>query len=754
MAKIAAAALTGSEAEFEAGPYTAGELAVLEFEHEAEISRLFTLDLTLVAMNDAEIDASSLIGEKALLTIQHGDGSARFVSGVVCKVKRWEDGTGPYRKRFRIRVVPKLWTLGKIHRSRIFQQMSVVEIVEKILKDAAISLRKSTSANYLKRDYCVQYRETDLEFVFRLLEEEGIFCWFEHEQGKHTLVLGDTSLAYGAISGQRQVSFKQKSKQIASADFIDQFSACMELRPGKVALRDYNPLFPAVDMNANHSTQDGDTGLEEYEYPGNYLNAAAGKAVAKIRLEEARVKASVCSGSGISRRLVPGCVFELVEHPIDDLDGEYLVLSVDERGEQPEVLGTGGAHQEKQESYRSRFSCLAKDIPYRPERRAKRPIIPGAQTALVVGPSGEEIHTDAHGRIKVQFHWDREGKKDEKSSCWIRVSQSWAGVGWGALYLPRIGQEVVVEFLEGDPDRPLVTGSVYNGQNPVPIQLPSDKTKSTLRSASSPGSNGSNELRFEDAAGLEEIYFHAQKDWNIVIENDKAQTIGGNEHLKVKKDRSREIEGNQSLHVVKNDTSTIDQNQTLLVKQNRSTTVSGNHTEKVAGDQSITVDRTETITVGLAATETIGAAKTVTIGAAYAVNVGAAMTEAVAGVKSEEIGGAKVEVIGGKKTERVGGSRSLKVGEDMSEEVGKSKTLKIGKDLIVNVEGNLRQQVAKEYKIKAKEITLSAEQAFTLQVGSAKIQLKKNGDIVVKGSKVEVNSSGDVIIKGSKVEEN
>jgi type VI secretion system secreted protein VgrG len=753
---VATAELLANQAEFEfqVGPHALGELAVIGFEADEAISQPYALEALLAAPPDVSVDEKALLGQNALLAVHLGEDGDRFFHGIVSRVTRWEASTSQESQRYRVTVVPRWWTLKHTRNSRIFQEKSVPDIVHEVLGDALVEHRLELNGSYPKRTYCVQYRESDFDFVSRLLEEEGIFYFFEHTEGAHTLVLADTSLGCPAMPGEARLVFRTTRKMVAASEYVHEFASQLEVQPGAVALRDYNFVRPTQDLTATSTDDEAEVSLEVYDYPGLYEEPGNGRSLAKVRLEELRARVELATGASNCRRLRTGHTLELDEHPVGAFNRSYLVLSARHVGRQPEALLFEQSQADSQESYRNTFTCQPAKVPYRPARTTARPLIPGAQTAIVVGPAGEEIHTDEHGRIKVQFHWDREGGRDDKSSCWIRVSQAWAGPGWGALYLPRIGQEVVVEFLEGDPDRPLVTGSVYNGQNPPPIDLPGDKTQSTLRTNSSPGGDGFNELRFEDAAGQEQVYFHAQKDLDIVVENDKTQHVGGYETLLVKKDRSRTIEGNQALEVKKNDDSIIGGNQSLRVDKDRSTSVGGNHTETVAVDQSISVGGNQNVMVSLAASETVGLGKMLNVGGAYAVTVGGALNQLVGGLKAEQVGGAKVEVVGAKKSETVAGSRSLQVGGDLSEQVAKNRSLKVGKDLMVSVGGKHNHAVKDSYTLSAKEISLVAEDQFTLKVGSATLQVKKNGDVVIKGAKVEITASGDIVIKGSKIAEN
>jgi type VI secretion system secreted protein VgrG len=543
----------------------------------------------------------------------------------------------------------------------------------------------------------------------------------------------------------------------AAGEAIQAFAEQREVTPTEVTLRDYDWQRPALDLTCR---ADAGGGIEVYEYPGRYEDEAVGRRRTRVRLEELRVPAATGRGDATSRRLQPGHVLDLAEHPLDALNRAYLLLEVRQRGRQPEVLGAHRGPRNPMErpddapSHQATFSCIPDDVPYRPRRARSRPVALGPQTAVVVGPASEEIHCDEHGRIKVQFHWDRQGARDERSSCWIRVSQAWAGPGWGALYLPRIGQEVVVEFLDGDMDRPMVTGAVYNGMNRPPLDLPQEKSRSTLRSATTPGGAGANELRFEDARDAEEVYLHAQRDLEVRVENDRSGRVGRDERLTVGRDRARSVGGSQMLQVAQDDTSTIGGNQSITVGGNRTTTVGGAHAETIAGAETISVGGARAVNVALASTETVGLAKVVAVGGAYTLTVGGLMSETVGAAKVEEVRGARTEQIGKDRRETVGGDRIVHVEGKLEETVDGARTLKVGKDLAVNVGGAFAQVARKGHTVKAKEIVLSAEETFTVKVGSAIIEVKKGGDVAIKGAKIELKASGDLVLKASKISEN
>jgi type VI secretion system secreted protein VgrG len=466
------------------------------------VSRLYDFRVDFFTKDGEPLTVADLVGKDALLTLSVRDGSPRYVHGVVREVESPGLKTG--RRRYRAHVVPKLWRLSQVHKSRIFQNKSVPDILKAVLGEGGIEVRLALSGSYAAREYCVQYRESDFAFVSRLMEWEGIFYFFEHTDSGHTLVLGDKPSAHAPLTQGQTLPLRPRlGKEAVDGEFVYALEVVHRLRPGAVHLKDFDFEKPALDISGKGKASEGVAALEIYDYPAGYVAPGVGKAAAGVRAEAAGMGGRTLTGEAIAPRLTPGFLLELDAPEDGTFAGEYLITEVVHSGMQPDV---SGGSESLQGLYRNQFHLLPKAVPFRPRRLTPLPQIAGPQTATVTGPAGEEIHTDSHGRIKVQFHWDREGKKDEKSSCWVRVGQPWGGPAWGDVWLPRIGQEVIIRFLEGDPDRPLVAGAVYNGTNTVPYGLPGEKTKSTRKSASSLGSGGFNEVRIEDAAGEEEVF--------------------------------------------------------------------------------------------------------------------------------------------------------------------------------------------------------------------------------------------------------
>jgi type VI secretion system secreted protein VgrG len=424
---------------------------------------------------------------------------------------------------------------------------------------------------------------------------------------------------------------------------------------------------------------------------------------------------------------VPGYKFELTEHRRADLNGEYLLTQVSHSA--TNNLGQDG---DSGATYDNTFTCIPMAVPYRPRKVTPRPLVHGTQTAVVVGTGGEEIDTDKYGRVKVQFRWDREGKKDEKSSCWVRVGTPIAGKSWGMIHIPRIGQEVIVHFLEGDPDQPIIIGSVYNNEQMPPYALPANKTQSGLLTRSSLGGtpDNANELCFEDKKGSEFIYMRAEKDYIGAVENDETKWVGH--------DRWEEVDNDRSL--------TVGHDKFETVKNNKKIEIAKNHDESIGADMTIGVKKNLTETVVLNYMETVGLAMELSVGAALAISVGAAMAETVGINKTQSIGKSKDVTIGD--------SMMVEVGKNVSEKVGENQTVEVGKDLKETIGGEHHETVKKDYMLKAKKVLVTGEDEIILKSGSAEIVMKKNGDITIKGKKITVKGSGDVVVKGSKILEN
>ncbi len=522
------------------------EFLVSEFEAMEEISTLYGIDLSLASEEDVQL--SDMAGQPGLLKIL-GNPDDRFFHGIISEFRQTE--TQGRFFTYQARIVPQIFVLSLRKDCRIFQEKSVKDIVEQILNDAGIpgdTFEFRLQGTYETREYCVQYREKDLDFISRLLEEEGIFYFFEHAEDKTTLVFGDGTVNYVPIPGEAEIEFHPESGVVPDTSYMYKFEKSRQIRSGKVTLRDNDFKKPSMDLTCHLDTGDDDAQLSIFDYPGVYIDKGKGGNYVQVRLEEAGTFKERVEGKSNCPRFTAGHTFDLKEHDRNELNATYLLVKVNHKGFQPAVLAEH-ADTDVDEGYNNEFLAIPSDITFRPTQRTPKAKVDGLQTAEVVGPDGEEIYCDEHGRVKVWFRWDHAEEEIDKRSCWIRVCQIMAGGSWGGMWIPRIGHEVVVDFLEGNPDRPLIIGQVYNGANPPPYGLPDEKTKSTIKSNSSIGGGGFNEMRFEDKKGEEQIFMHAEKSYDQKVKGSRRETVGGNRHLTVNKKKLEYVEEDKHLHV-------------------------------------------------------------------------------------------------------------------------------------------------------------------------------------------------------------
>ncbi len=665
------------------------DLYVVRFSGHEAISSQYEFQFE-VASEAPAIDFASVIGQPAVLTLQ-SEFQPRFVHGIVSRFEQVNNL--PRNAIYQVTVVPQVWRLKHRHDNRIFQKMKTEEIIKKVLETAGIAsdrFRFALSGTYEPRDYCVQYRESDWAFISRLLEEDGVFYFFEHSKDKHVLVMGDSPAACKPIPAGLQgevLPFRRATGGVSSEDSVQRFRFAEEIQPGKVALRDFNFKKPTLAMDGKHQAEK-DPDLEVYDYPGEYQvpgrgTAAKSDTLAQIRLEEWQMVRTAGYGESDCERFTPGFMFTLMGHSRGDFNARYLLTSVGHQGYQPQVLDEESAGGDF--SYSNHFSCILAEIPYRPLRVTPKPVVRGVQTAIVVGPQGEEIHTDEFGRVKVQFHWDREGKKDENSSCWIRVSQLWAGEAWGGMYIPRIGQEVIVDFIEGDPDRPIITGRVYNGDNPVPYALPDHKTKSTIKSNSSKGKVGYNELRYEDRKGSEQIFMHAERNMDVHVKHDSFENILHDRH--------------QTIGTEGKDGKVGDQNE--MVFRDKNLKVHRNSQDHIGGDWKLLVG-------------------------------------AIDGPGEVDI------VIKANKKELIDKNNHLHVVGNLNEQVDQTQSLTVGKDLQVKVGAIHALEAGKEIHLKTKTAVIEAATGITIKGPGGFITIDSAG-IAIKGTLVQINTGGSAL---------
>jgi type VI secretion system secreted protein VgrG len=552
-------------------------LVVRSIAVQEQISRLFQIEAELRS-EDGAVAFDQVVGNNATVRLETGPGT-RYFNGFISRLVQLANQGG--YARYHATIVPWLWFLTRTADCRIFQQKSVSDIIEEVFKGHGFNdYQLKLSGTYAPKEYVVQYRETDFNFVSRLMEQAGIHYYFEHENGKHTLVLADSASAHKPVPGYEEIIFRELEKVSDQQEVVTEWTIEKEVQPVACALNDFNFETPKVSLlaNANVTRQHGAAVFEIYDYPGEYVDHSSGDQLAQVRMDELQTQFETLRGQASARGLAAGHLFTLKSHPRKDQNREYLITGVSLHADAGEYASDGS---QAGDFFSCRVTVIDAKQTFQPARLTPKPVVQGPQTAMVVGPKGEEIYTDQYGRVKVMFHWDRYSKADENSSCWIRVSQEWAGKNWGAIYLPRIGQEVIVEFLEGDPDRPIITGRVYNANTMPPYALPAEKTKSTLKSNSSKGGQGFNEIRLEDKKGSEQIFIHGEKNQDIRIKNDCMEWIGNDRHLVVIKDQIEHVENNRN--------ETVDADHKEKIGKDRHLLVMGKEAKQVLLSQSLTV---------------------------------------------------------------------------------------------------------------------------------------------------------------------
>ncbi len=739
-------------------------LILRSFQGQEAISKLFAFELDLVS-EEPSINYDDIVGQAVTVRVNLADESSRYWNGYISRfVQAGQDSNVAV---YHATMVPWLWFLDQTTDCRIFQNKTAPDIIKQIFqeygfKDFSLNLY----GDFVSRDYCVQYRESDLNFVSRLMEEEGIFYFFQHEDGKHTLVLGNDPAAHKPCPNQDTVRYEGTAGGWQDDDVVLQWLQEQEVRPGTFTSTDYNFETPTANML---SSVNGKGKWEIYDFPGEYNKKPDGDKLAKVRLQEQQTPQCVARGTSDCRSFSVGYKFKLTDHYRNDLNQEYVVTAL--RHSAHHNLGLTSGESDTTPVYENSFECVPFSTPIRPLRKTPVPVVQGCQTAVVVGPDGEEIFTDQYGRVKVQFHWDREGKKNESSSCWIRVSYPWAGKSWGGIQIPRIGQEVIVDFIEGDPDRPIITGRVYNAGQMPPWDLPGKKTVSGYKSNSTKGGGGYNELSFDDTKGTELIQVHGQYDMDTKIEHDERHHVVNNRTKNIDVDETSTIGNNRTEKVGSNEQITIGANRTESVGANENITIASNRTESVGSNESVTITLTRTHNVGVNDMLNVGGAQEVTVGGLQAITVGGLQAVTVGLTRAKTVGVSETVNIGTTQSINVGAAQTVNVGAAQSTTIGAGQTVSVGADLGETIGGSHSESVSKDRSASitgsdalkvGKTLAIEAADEIAIKTGSASIVMKKDGtitiegkDITIKGSgKIVEQASGDMVLKGSKILQN
>lgn len=689
--------------EIQVGDYAPADLNVLSFEGREEMNGLYAFDIMLWSkyLDEGDFEAT-VLGRASALSMHIAADKNRYVHGIVSDVVfegRREGG----RRVFRVTLVPRLWLLQKRVNSRIFQDLTAPEIVAVLLDEHGVAHEWNLLAKYPIRQYCVQYQESDHHFITRILAEEGIFFCFDQPDGDlgdgatEKLIFADDAHAYPAIAGDGALLYRQQqgegSMQAAENQVLD-FRARCHIESSVVAMRDYDFRRPLLELRSRADSTNAPISLEVYDHHGEYEETDADASNAGVYLEQLRAGAREARGLSMCRRLMPGHTFTLSEHEVDALNVDYVVTHVEHKGVTPEAAkGTLRV-------YENHFRCVLSKVPFRPAR-PPRVIRQVSESAVVVGPEGQEIFTDPFGRVKVQFHWDRVGKRNEQSSCWMRVMQPWAGTGWGVQFIPRIGMEVVVNFLGGDQDRPVVIGCLYNAKNPVPHGLPGQMERSGIKTRTTPGGGGWNEIAFDDRAGAEQLYLRAERNLDGEVGLDRTEKVG------------------------RNSTETVGADLKTLVGQHRYDETAGDHRTTVNGGRSTAVVSRDDVEIGGPRSATIGGTDRTCVGGSLVTQVAGSREVRIERGDRLSVRGGRTVVIDGEDTCDVLGPARRTFSAPCSVNAAGGVKLSVGsKDAPATAEGTLSGDLVLRG---AGAIEISSDLRIRLRVGATMLTLDPKG---------------------------
>lgn len=744
---------TGLYYSLTVGSFPEKTFDVVEFNLDEALSELFELTIRVSTDIEHDIDLDGQLLQQAKFQIKIDGQVRRTINGVVEAATR-DDG-GFKRTYYTFTIRPKMWLLTLAKDSKIFHFKSVPDILDEILGKHGVKFSKQMMDSHASREYTAQKRETDYELFCRLASEEGIIFWFEEDQ----MFYSDSHL--GMTKGQTLI-YNPHPQSSTKEYVVYTLNYSSRMRSNEASLKDYRYSHPDVPLNFKEK-KGKKPSFSVYDSYGRFEDEAMGKQFAKYRTEAMQAESLLGNAKSNCGELRPGIIFDIIEHPLGSMNKPWQIVRIRHHGTLDPSVTDEGNHQTKEDAsiLINEFEFVPGKIDWRPQFIHK-PLADGDEVATVVGPAGEEIYVNADGAVKVHFHWNRYDAADENASCWVRVMQNWNGDGFGFLATPRIGQEVVISYLNGDIDRPIITGTVYNGNNRPPLDLPASKTKMTIKSKTHKG-EGFNEMRFEDEAGKQEIYFHAQKDMNTEVLNDRSTHVMRDHSENVDNNQSMVIGVDQSLNVGNNQAGSIGNNQTLNVGVDQSETVGNNRDRNVGCNETITIGVDQSSTIGSNRTANIGSNRTITVGSNDTLTVMANQFETVAIAKTETIGAAKALSIGAAYQITVAAAMNTSVGLVQGTQVGLTKSLLVGKDYKQTISKDKTTMVTKDTKFKTgKDYVIDAGSSFTIKCGQSKLVMKKDGTITLSGKDLKVKTkanqsfkaTGNIKLKGKKIHEN